>query len=74
VFLELVSQVDDTYVMFVNMPGWCYLAAITKVEIGGLVFQYSSSQEMYAYRDGSFLNLKEAYESGWLSDGQLLTV
>ena len=74
VFLELVSQVDDTYVMFVNMPGWAYLAVITKVEIGGLVFQYSSSQEMYAYRDGSFLNLKEAYESGWLSDGQLLTV
>ena len=74
VFLELVSQVDDTYVMFVNIPGWCYLTVITKVEIGGLMFHYSDSQEMYAYRDGSFLNLKEAYASGWLNDWQLLTV
>jgi YD repeat-containing protein len=74
VHLELVCQVGDVYVMFVNMPFWYFLTAITEVEVGDLTFVYSNSQQMHAYKDGKFLYLKEAYEAGWLNEGQLLTV
>ena len=71
--LTLVSQVGDAYVMFVDID-WGYMAVITTVQINGLEFVYPSSQEMYAYKDGEFMNLKPAFEAGWLSAEQLQTV
>ncbi|MBE6977294.1 MAG: hypothetical protein E7438_01440 [Ruminococcaceae bacterium] len=72
--LRLISQFDDTYVMFVDMPFLGYLACITTEEINGLEFVYPSSQKMWVYKDGGFTMLKEAFETGLISAKQLETV
>ena len=72
--LRLISQFDDTYVMFVDVPFLCYLTDIETEQINGLEFRYSSSQRMYVYKGGSFTRLKEAYEAGQLNDRQLQKV
>lgn len=45
--------------------------AITQKQIGNVVFKNNYTFELYAYRDGLFYDLKQAYEEGLLNDVML---
>ena len=40
-------------------------------EIGGFEFKYFDRRSLQAYKNGKIMDLKEAYEKGWLSDAAL---
>ena len=43
------------------------LTAQSKIEIGPRVFRHGSSFALFAYKDGTFIELKNAYEQGLVS-------
>lgn len=46
-------------------------AAMTQKQIGNAVFENRYTFELYAYREGQFYDLQQAYEEGWLTDVML---
>ena len=50
------------------------LCAVTEIEIAGCHFSYSSVFNIFAYKDGSFHKLENAYESEWLSEEDILEI
>ena len=67
---RLVLVSDDTYVLFVDGP-FDHILVETFETIGLYQFWYPSSQTMYAYRDGTFCHLSEAYAWQWLDHEDL---
>jgi len=67
---RLVLVSDDTYVLFVDGP-FDHILVETLETIGLYQFWYPSSQTMYAYRDGTFCHLSEAYAWQWLDHEDL---
>ena len=57
----------DTAVIFLPTQ----LCVISSITVADSRFDYSSSFVLYAYRDGELAELREAYEKGWLNDGQI---
>ena len=58
---------EGTYICFVDgMFG--YLDVMEEEILSGLPFRYSSTQRLMVYTDGKILQLKDAYEEGWLSE------
>lgn len=51
-----------------------YTTAFRSVEIAGYVVEFSSGQPIYAYKDGNFYTLKQAYENGNLTDSDVYDV
>lgn len=47
--------------------GGIQLAAISSIPVGHEVFGHSSSFQLYAFKNGSFLTLTEAYEKGYIN-------
>ena len=48
-----------------------YSPMIKEEVLSGLAFRYPSSQKLMVYKDGDILELKTAYEAGWLSTDAL---
>lgn len=65
--VEYLGCFDDVHVGFIN-GGLNYTTAMEDDEIGGLVFHYTSSQKLQAYRGNELLELSEAYDSGWFTE------
>ncbi len=45
--------------------------AITEIEIAGVVFKYQCSFDLWVYRNGEILDMKEAYDAGLLTADQI---
>lgn len=46
-------------------------AAITQKQIGTVVFKNNCTFDLYAYRDGRFYDLRQAYDEGWVTEEAL---
>ena len=57
----------DTAVIFVPTQ----LCMVSSITVANSRFDYSSSFVLYAYRDGELAELREAFDLGWLNDGQI---
>ena len=64
--LRFRGAFSDTYVIFIDGYGG-YFQAVTYEVIDGIKFTYSDSQHAFAYHQGSFYSLTEAYELGYLT-------
>ena len=51
-----------------------YTTAFRSVEVAGYVVEFSSGQPMYAYKDGNFYTLKQAYENSNLADSDVYEI
>lgn len=51
-----------------------YTTAFRSVEVAGYVVEFSSGQPMYAYKDGNFHTLKQAYDNGILTDSDVYEI
>lgn len=68
-------QYYGTYNGYVILMRSGVLAVVSTVQIGPYVFQWGSgSLCLYAYKDGTFHNLKDVYEAGELSDVEISTI
>lgn len=65
--LRFYGEFDGAYVLFVDVVGWGYTAAIEREVVGGVEFVYSSGQKLTVYANGKFYSLSEAYDGGVLS-------
>ena len=51
-----------------------YTTAFRSVEVAGYVVEFSSGQPMYAYKEGNFYTLKQAYDNGILTDSDVYEI
>ena len=69
--LRFRGAFSDTYVVFVDGP-YGYPQAVTSETVGGITFTYGDYQHPYAYHQGKFYSLTEAYELGYLTIHDLM--
>lgn len=69
--LRFRGTFSDTYVVFVDGP-YEYPQAETSETVGGITFTYCDYQHPYAYHQGSFYSLTEAYELSYLTIDDLM--
>ena len=69
--IDIYGEYDGTYVLIIDGP-WGYPGVeVGNVNIGGVEFYFSSPRIPQAYQGGSFYSLREAYEEGLLTAGNL---
>ena len=73
VSLRCYGAFDGVYVLFIDVPCFCYTQAIKEKVIAGVNFVYCDGQSMYVYCDGAFYSISQAYDNGILSYDNLLT-
>jgi len=44
---------------------------VTTIDVAGCRFRFSTLTEIWIYRDGQFLSLRDAYAQGWMSERQV---
>lgn len=61
---------DGCIILMVPSP----MMAIGNVSVGPYTFQHSTLFQLYAYHDGLFVSLEDAYTDGLLSDRQIVKI
>ena len=69
--LRFRGAFSDTYVVFVDGP-YGYGQIETGETVGGIKFRYCDSHHPYAYHQGKFYSLSEAYALGYLTLDDLM--
>lgn len=64
---------NDLYAVFIDGP-FGYTTAIRNETIAGVSFDFPDGQILYAYHQGNFYRLAEAYALGLLTETELLTL
>lgn len=70
---RVVAILGDTYVLFVDGP-FEYPEVETTDVINGVKFVYGSSQRMYAYHQGTYYGLQEAFDLQIITAEDLLLI
>ena len=65
--LRYEGKIGECHIVMMGGDEIFYTAAIRSVEIAGYRLIFGNGQPVYAYRDGNFYTIKEAYEAGLLS-------
>lgn len=63
---------DNGYILFFYWGGMRMQAVVTK-DIGGVEFYHPMSFSFYAYKDGVFIKVEDAYNQGLISHEALVT-
>lgn len=58
--------------IIIRSPQWSiWDTALGRIQVGDYIFYWDDPLRIYAYRDGEFCLLEEAYERGWLTDAHI---
>ena len=68
------GQFDGTHVMVIQPQDYALSPAINHVAVDGVDFYFRAMISFDVYRYGEFYTLQEAFDNGWLSHDNLLTV
>ena len=68
------GEFDGTHAMLCHSEDWGYPAAIWHDCADGVYYHFGHGDSFYVYHDGGFYTLQEAFDNGWLTHENLLTV
>lgn len=71
--LRCLGDFEKCQVVFIDGP-FAYLTVMTYDAVGDIVFEYCSSQQLRAYKDGEFYSLQQAYVLGYITEEEALTI
>ncbi|MCH5148669.1 MAG: hypothetical protein J1G05_04835 [Clostridiales bacterium] len=72
--LRCYGAFDGLYVLYVDVESWMYPSVVWSEVVADVEFVYGSGQSLKVYSDGAFYSLSYAYENGFLTRDNLLTV
>ena len=65
--IESYGTYDGCTVAFIHGP-FIYLQALMEERVGHYTFYYDDSQRLWAYKDGEYKSMPDAYAAGWLNE------
>ena len=68
------GQFGDAHVGFINCDGMVYTQALTNDTIDGITFRYTSGQTLQVVYGSQLLSLREAFEQGYLTRDDLISI
>ena len=71
---EAFAIFDQSYVVFVDVAGYEYMAVETIVTVNGIEFCFGSPQPLLVYAQGHYYTLQEAFDAQIISAEDLLVI
>lgn len=71
--VRCLGDFEKCQVVFIDGP-FLYLTWETYDSVGNVIFRYSTSHQLKAYKDGEFYSLSQAYLNGYITEAEALTI